>query len=91
MRFPAKCKLEGFKLSSEPNLLVKAVKFIANTIIHFMSVKSRKKSQKFGKGIYHKTTTLPHSATVRIANQSMLARHPKEAVGLIIGRKDKRQ
>jgi len=46
MRFPAKCKLEGLKLSSEPILLVKAGKFIADTIIHFMSGKSREKEQK---------------------------------------------
>ena len=43
MRLSVKCKLEGLKVSSEPILLVKAVKFIANTIIYFMSGKSRKK------------------------------------------------
>jgi len=43
IRFPVECKLEGLKLSSEPILFVKAVKFIANTIIHFMSSKSSKK------------------------------------------------
>jgi len=43
IRFRVKWKLEGLKLSSKPILLVKAVKFIANTIIHFMSGKSRNK------------------------------------------------
>jgi len=46
MRFSVKCKLEVLKLSSEPILLVKAVKFIANTIIYFLSGKSSKKDKK---------------------------------------------